>query len=120
MLQKRIICTFKSRDVRRNMVKPRGYIYSIALAIIFALAYMLLPVFVSDNSFYVTLSDDRSVKVNNWIFALHIILISGTFITLSECIIDKFQNKVLVIVLIIFAVIDVVFIFGWIRLYQLT
>jgi hypothetical protein len=99
------------------MVKPRGYIYSIALALLFALAYLVLPVFVSDNSFYVTLSNNRNLRVNNWIFTLHIILISGTLITLSECIIDRFQSRVLVIVLIIFGVLDAVFIFGWMRLF---
>lgn len=102
------------------MVKPRGYIYSIALALLFALAYLLLPVFVSDNSFYVMLSEDRNLRVNSWIFALHIILIAGTFITLSECIIDRFQNKVLVIVLIICGVLDTVVILGWMRLFQMA
>lgn len=102
------------------MVKPRGYIYSIALAVLFALAYLVLPVFVSDNNFYVTLSNNRNLRVNNWIFTLHIILISGTLITLSECIIDRFQNKVLMIVLIIFGVLDAVVMLGWIRLFQMT
>jgi hypothetical protein len=102
------------------MVKPRGYIYSIALAFLFTLGYVFLPVFVSDSSFYVTLSNDRNLKVNNWIFTLHIILISGTLITLSECIIDRFQNKVLMIVLIIFGVLDAVVMLGWIRLFQMT
>src|SRR5215210_2388819 len=102
------------------MVKPRGYIYSIALAVLFALAYMVMPVFVNDSSFYVILGNERNVRVNNWIFTLHIILISGTLITLSECIIDRFQNKVMMIVLIIFGVLDAVFILGWIRLFQMT